>query len=113
MSLITRGRVTLTVYPLVDVDDGYGGTKPGQGAPVPVSAQVFPSSTEELPDGLLTGEEYTVIADRLPAGPWSRVDWDGEVWAVVGDVRRYRQTLRTSYDSAIIRRRSASGNRTS
>lgn len=105
MSILTRGTTIVTVYPTVPVDDGYGGTQPGEGAPVMVRASVFPSTTEEQSaNGYLTVSHYSVIARDLPAGPWSRVDWDGERWTVVADPKRYHVSDRMSYDQATIRR---------
>ncbi|MBA0054293.1 hypothetical protein E0L36_26610 [Streptomyces sp. AJS327] len=106
MSLIRRGPDEVTVYPTVQVDDGYGGTQPGPGEPVTIQALVLPSSADESgAEGYLVGTEYRVYARTLPAGPWSRVDWAGKTWAVVGDPQRFGASRATRHDVAVIRKR--------
>jgi hypothetical protein len=106
VSLLDSGPDTITVYPTVAVDDGYGGTKPGPGVPVTIRAQVEPvASTENVGPGYVVGTEYRVIARSLPAGPWSRVEWAGEVWAVVGEPERFGGSRRVAHDVATIRKR--------
>lgn len=96
----------ITVYPTVQVDDGYGGTKPGPGAPVAVRCIVQPAVSEmDAVSGYATEPVYRVIARRLPAGPWSRVEWDGGTWQVVGDPKHFSGSRRVTHDEALIRRR--------
>ncbi|MGK5728178.1 hypothetical protein [Streptomyces sp. URMC 124] len=105
MSLLDSGPELVTVYPLAAVDDGYGGTKPGPGQPVTVRARVLPATTEESAvPGYVAGAEYRVYARSLPAGPWSRVEWAGDVWAVVGEPQRFGGSRRLSHDVATIRK---------
>ncbi|WP_405016415.1 hypothetical protein OHV05_04330 [Kitasatospora sp. NBC_00070] len=104
--MLDRGRDRVLVYPLRDVDDGYGGTQPGVAAPVTVWATVRPATTAESPEGgYLTSADHWLTARTLPAGPWSRVEWDGTVWTVVGDPKRFRGSRRTAYATALIRPR--------
>ncbi|GAB7185927.1 hypothetical protein ATKI12_5758 [Kitasatospora sp. Ki12] len=106
MSLNDRGRERVVVHPVRDEDDGYGGTQPGTGAPVTVCASVRPATAEESADaGFTTETLYRLWSRSLPAGPWSRVEWDGAVWAVVGEVQHYRGNRRVTYDAAMIRKR--------
>ncbi|MFB7643883.1 hypothetical protein ACFC0S_03195 [Streptomyces sp. NPDC056084] len=106
MSLLDSGPDEITVYPTVDMDDGYGGTRPGPGAPVVVRARVTPASADEQGEpGYLTGTLYRVYARNLPAGPWSRVEWAGTTWAVVGEPQRFGGNPRVSYHAATIRKR--------
>ncbi|MEV3856062.1 hypothetical protein AB0J38_17275 [Streptomyces sp. NPDC050095] len=106
MSLLDHGPDTITVYPAVQADDGYGGTQPAPGQPVTVWARVVPAaSAENGEDGYLTTDTYRVYARRLPAGPWSRVQWRGEDWAVVGSVERWGGSRRLAFDTATIRKR--------
>ncbi len=108
MSLTDRGRERVVVHPVREVDDGYGGTQPGPGAPVTVWASVRPATSEEQAEaGFTTQTLYRLWARSLPAGPWSRVEWDGAVWAVVGEPQHFRGNRRVSYDAAMIRRRGA------
>ncbi|MEU7200269.1 hypothetical protein [Streptomyces sp. NPDC045470] len=106
MSLLDSGPEEITVYPTVDVDDGYGGTAPGPGAPVTLRARVMPAETDEQGEpGYLAGTLYRVYARSLPAGPWSRVEWAGTTWAVVGEPQRYGGSRRVAYQVATIRKR--------
>ncbi|WP_431980790.1 hypothetical protein [Streptomyces qinglanensis] len=106
MSLLDSGPDMVTVYPTVPVDDGYGGTEPGPGTPVAVRARVLPATTDESGEpGYLTGTEYRVYARTLPAGPWSRVEWAGATWAVVGEPQCFGGGRRLAHDVATIRKR--------
>lgn len=109
MSFLRRPPHTITVYPVVPVDDGYGGTKPGEGTPVDVLAYVAPRAAPDAEgdaqEGYATTLDYQVVGQKLPAGPWSRVIWDGEDYTVVGEPRRYSRSRRTAHDVALIRRR--------
>ncbi|MGA4948609.1 hypothetical protein [Streptomyces lydicamycinicus] len=108
MSLLDRGPEVVTVYPAVRAADGYGGTQPGPGEPILLRARVMPAGSDEATeDGYLTGTTYRVYARTLPAGPWSRVEWRGQTWAVVGEVERFGGTRRTAFDVATIRKRGA------
>lgn len=104
MSLLSRGRDTATVYPVVRVDDGYGGSLPGVGAPVVVRCTVQPLGGT-VQDGWAVSANYRLIAEHLPAGPWSRVEWRGEVWSVEGEIARWTGSRRITYDVATITRR--------
>ncbi|AIA05406.1 hypothetical protein DC74_4934 [Streptomyces noursei] len=106
MSLLDSGPDQVTVYPTVDADDRYGGTKPGPGEPVTIRARVLPATTDESgAAGYLAGTEYRVYARSLPAGPWSRVEWAGQVWAVVGEPQHFGASRRLAHDVATFRKR--------
>lgn len=106
MSLLDRGPDEITVYPLIERDDGYGGTQPAPGDPVRIRARVVPAATVENGDaGYLTDDTYRVYARTLPAGPWSHIEWRGHCWTVVGDVQRYSGSRRVAFQTATIRRR--------
>lgn len=106
MSLLDSGPDLVTVYPTLEVDDGYGGTRPGEGPPVTVRAHVQPSDTDQDgAPGYLSGATYRVFSRTLPAGPWSRVDWAGETWTVVGEPQRFGGSARVAHMAATIRRR--------
>lgn len=108
MKLLDRPPHEITVYPAVDVDDGYGGTMPGEGAPITTRALVLPGEASDA-SGTVVGypdtDDYRVIARSLPGGTWSRVVWDGADWTVVSSPRRYTPSPRTTHDVATIRRR--------
>ncbi len=106
MSLLDRGPEVITVYPAVSAADGYGGIQPSPGEPILLRARVMPAASDEATgNGYLTGTTYHVYARTLPAGPWSRVEWRGQTWAVLGDVQRFGGTRRTAFDVATIRKR--------
>ncbi|QMU72142.1 hypothetical protein GXP74_31785 [Streptacidiphilus sp. P02-A3a] len=106
MSLLSRLPDVATVYPTVPVDDGYGGVLPGAGAPVAVACRIQPAGAVEHPEaGYVEDVRYQLIAPALPAGPWSRVEWRGEVWAVEGEPQRWPGPRRLAYDVATIKRR--------
>jgi hypothetical protein len=97
----------VTVYPVVEVDDGYGGTQPGEGEPVTVRCLVQPRVTESLDgaEGYLSASVLDVAARSLPAGAWSRVTYNDEDYTVVSEPLRYGVSRRTAHDVATIRRR--------
>ncbi len=101
MAIFDRAPILATVYPVVMVDDGYGGTKPGEGAPVQVRVFAQPLNAED-PNGWSQPERYKIMARSLPAGPWSRVDMNGQRWSVVRTPRRHSATRRTTFDTAEI-----------
>lgn len=105
MSLLDRGRTLATVYPLVHVDDGYGGTQPGAGEPITMRVVVHPSSTKtEAGDGYLLEDTYTVTARSLPDEVYE-VEFDGHTWHPEGAVRRFRAGSRaTRHDALLVRR---------
>ncbi|MBH1936503.1 hypothetical protein I5Q34_19850 [Streptomyces sp. AV19] len=105
MSLLD-GAEDVRVVPAVPVDDGYGGTVPGEGAPVVIRARVVPSdSAEPGPAGYLADPTYRLYTRAFPAGPWSRVEWAGQTWSVVGAPQRYGGGSRTAHDVVMIRKR--------
>ncbi|KIZ14513.1 hypothetical protein SNA_36220 [Streptomyces natalensis ATCC 27448] len=106
MSLLDHGPDQITVYPAVLEDDGYGGTQPAAGEPIRLQARVMPMHSDGAGEaGYLTQTTYRVTARTLPAGPWSRVEWRGETWTVVGDVERYGGSRPIAFAAATIRKR--------
>ena len=107
MSILDRGPHTLTVYPVVQVDDGYGGTMPGPGDPITVRAYCSPIG-ERDESGAVVGYpaelEFQVTARSLPAGAWAHVEWEGVRYVVVAEPRRFGFSRRTAHDVAIIRK---------
>ncbi len=109
MSILDNPPHVATVYPVVPVDDGYGGTQPGDGDPIEVRCIVQPRAADEDAvhdsSGYEVDDVYRMAARRLPAGPWSRVTWRGDDYTVVGEPRRHGVSRRTRHDVAMIRRR--------
>lgn len=106
MSLYGRPPHVVTVYPVILVDDGYGGTQPGEGPPVTVRCLVQPRVAETTSggEGYVVDGVYDVFARSLPAGAWSRVVYDGDDYTVVGEPRRYGVSRRTAHRVASIRK---------
>lgn len=107
MSLWTNPPHTALVYPVIAVDDGYGGTQPGEGEPVEVRCLIQPRSAGDPQNepGWFAEDVYEMAARSLPAGAWSRVTWNGEEYTVVGEPRRYGVSRRTAHDVAALKRR--------
>lgn len=104
MSLLDSAPETITVYPAGPAQPD--GSRGPEGAPVTVRCRVQPStSTTQPADGYTDLTIYRVIARRLPAGPWSRVHWDGRDWTVTEQPAAWRGSKRTAHDEATIRRR--------
>ncbi|WP_035865969.1 hypothetical protein [Kitasatospora cheerisanensis] len=104
MSLLDGGPDTVTVYPAGPVQPD--GTRGPEGAPVVVQCRIQPSTSEEAAQlGYVDVTLYRLLARTLPAGPWSRVVWQGRDWTVVGEPKRHNGSARTRHDTAMIRRR--------
>ncbi len=99
MAIFDRAPVVAMVYPVVMVDDGYGGTKPGEGEPVEVRVFAQPLNAED-PNGWSQPERFKIMARSLPVGPWSRVDMMGRSWTVARPPRRHNPSRRTTFDTA-------------
>lgn len=99
MAIFDRAPVAAKVYPVVMVDDGYGGTKPDEGAPIEVRVFAQPLNAED-PIGWSQPERYKIMGRSLPAGPWSRVDMMGRCWSVARAPRQHFATRRTTFDTA-------------
>jgi hypothetical protein len=99
MAIFDRAPVVAKVYPAVLVDDGYGGTKPGEGTPVEVRVFAQPMAPED-PNGWASPERYKIIAKSLPAGAWSRVQMMGREWSVVRAPRVHDNSPRTRFATA-------------
>lgn len=99
MAIFDRAPVVATIYPAAVVDDGYGGSKPGDGTPVTVRVWVQPMTSED-PNGWSSPERVKILAKVLPAEAWSRVEMMGSRWSVIRQPRTHRATLRTTYTTA-------------
>jgi len=109
VSILDNPPHVATVYPVVPVDDGYGGTQPGEGDPITVRCIIQPRAADESAvqdaGGYRVDDTYRLAARSLPAGAWARVTWDGDDYTVVGEPRRHGVSRRTRHDVATIRRR--------
>lgn len=84
--------------------------RPGT-TPTVVRCRVAPVSAEEA---AVIGQDVTslmrVIATRWPVGPWSRVEWGGRTWDVVGEPQRHPgATPATAHVSVLLRSRTPEG----
>lgn len=116
MSLLDRGRELITVYPeeLWTDEDGNELTRPSSSgiqtrACIQLLAQSGTSArrAEQDNEGFESEEVYRL---RLPRsfttvlGAQARVDWRGQYWAVIGEVRRYNGSRKTRHFDYVIRR---------
>lgn len=115
MSLLDSGRDIVTVYPEVETEDRDGNiiTKPSDTgfttrATLQPQASSGPSSGRDNDDGgFLTEETYRL---RLPRtfpfvlGAQSAVEWNGEMWSLLGDGLRYNGSPNTAHVDYVIRR---------
>lgn len=109
MSLLDRPRHSVTVFPQVTGDDGYGGILLSEGAPVVVPCNVQPVSVDELEalGGVQARTVYRVVARSWPGGIHSRIRWMGDDFDQVGEAQRFMMSPRTSHFKVFIRARSA------
>lgn len=117
MSLLDKGRETVTVYPEKTTTDRDGNTitEPDMSAGVTWRATIQPEAqsgtsarrAEMDAEGFQTESVYTL---RLPRdfpfvlNAQSRVDWNGQYWAVIGDPKVYNGSPRTARYEYTIRR---------
>ncbi|QPB09768.1 hypothetical protein CPT_Shady_007 [Streptomyces phage Shady] len=100
MAIFDRAPVLAKVFPVVLVDDGYGGTRPGEGTPVEIRVFAQPMGSED-PNGWSSPERYKIIARQLPfLSAWSRVEMMGRVWSVVRQPRIHAASRRTTFATA-------------
>lgn len=107
LSLLDLGPELITVYPSVwaQDEDGNFGWRPGSTGHT-VRAHVQPiSSTEPVVNGQQVTTLVRVIARRVPAGPWDRVDWDGRIWDVLGEPEQHGDSPATRHNSALMQAR--------
>lgn len=106
--------VLVQAYPVVLIDDGYGGKKPGKGDPVEFYAFVIPvgfSGAGWAIDARLKAQGWADVyrvrlitkpmAGLAPAQRWSRLVFDDRDWSVVDEPRVVRG-LRSSRDYVTI-----------
>ncbi|MFF3673563.1 hypothetical protein ACFYYS_06175 [Streptomyces sp. NPDC002120] len=94
--------VEVLVYPVVLGEDGYGGTAPREGVPVPVRAFVQPMELGEVQSGDASPVRYKLLMKAAPAKKWSRVDIDGQAHYTVYPPRLHRASPDTTFVSAIV-----------
>lgn len=116
MSLLDRGRDTVTVYQeIVEIDsDGNTITKPGtvgvtSRARVQLRAQSGTSArrAEQDNEGFETEDVYLLKLPRdfpFVIAAQASVEWNGDYWAVVGNARHYNGSSRTKRHEYVIRR---------
>jgi hypothetical protein len=99
VAIFDRAPVVATVYPAILVDDGYGGTKPGEGSPVEVEVFAQPMAADD-PNGWQQPKRYKLLGKSLPAGPWSRVTMLGAEWSVAAPPMVRAHSRRTRFTTA-------------
>lgn len=117
MSLLDHGRDQITVYPEIQFTDSDGNvmTGPDENNPITTQATLQPAAqsgtsarrAEQDNEGFETESNYRM---RLPRdfpfilGAQSRIEWNGEYWAVIGDARKYNGSPRTAHVDYQIRK---------
>ncbi|BDY27531.1 phage head completion protein [Mycolicibacterium mageritense] len=108
MSLLDRGRETVTVYPEETTTDRDGNTITRPSATgITLRASVQPiSSTEAQAAGDQTEQRYRLrlvgYAGVLGAG--SEVEWNGKRWVLDGDAQVFNGSARTAHTVYVIKR---------
>lgn len=108
MSLLDSGPDVITVYVEATGTDEYGNTvkSPNLAVPVTVRGRWQPSTFDEA---ATLGQEqdtvYRFISRDFPAGPYGRVDFDGDSWDVLGAPKRHRGSNATRHYTAYLKRR--------
>lgn len=110
MAIFDKAPVPAKVFPAVPVDDGYGGTKPGEGTPVDIHVFAQPMTTDSATIGWVSPRRMKILAASLPAGTWSRVEMLGRVWTVETPPLRHGPTARTTYATATVIEKGSDGN---
>ena len=113
MSLLNKGRETVVIFPMIQVDDGYGGKtwKPSPTGTA-VRASVQPVNSEASDELAVSGQSVetvyrvrTVRHSGAPVGPWARVRWLDRDWDVVGEPDRQNGSETTTHSVFRIRAR--------
>ena len=108
MSLLDSGPDVITVYPEVETVDEYRNRVlgPDLDNPIEVRGRWQPSTFEEAATlGQTQDTVYRFIAREFPAGPYGRVDFDGDSWDVVGQPKRHRGSNATRHYTAYLKKR--------
>lgn len=93
MSLLTSGPDRLDVFVEIESTDAYGNVvMVPSPTPVTVRGHMQPSTASESEElGQVVGTTYRFISKAFPGGAFSRAEWDGRVWDVLGDPRKHRK----------------------
>lgn len=112
MSLLDTGTQTVIIYPEVAVEDSYGNrmkvpSKNGTEALASVQPMSNIASSESAELGQMLNTRYRVRVDRrstVPYGPWSAIEWRGDVYEVLGEPEIHTGSSNTQHVVAFIRR---------
>ncbi|MET8684844.1 hypothetical protein ABZV77_11560 [Streptomyces sp. NPDC004732] len=106
MGIFDRAPLEITVHEYAEVDDGYGGTRPGRGPAHTFRAFVQPMDADDnSSQGWTEPGRYKVFAKSFPTHRWGEVEFDGRSWTVSELPRHHRGSKRTEFMSAVIERR--------
>lgn len=106
MSIWNRAPVEAILHERIEVDDGYGSTVPGEGPPHTI--MVF---AQQISDGTGADDNWgaptmmKLYSKTNPCDRWSRVEMDGDVWTVVQQPKRRRNSPRTEHYVSTIEKR--------
>lgn len=111
MSLLDWGNEVVDVFPEKTGTDEYGNTllvpgDPETDMPVPLAARVQPSTAEENAAlGLALSTSYRVVSRDFPGGALAVLRWDGRLWDVIGEPKRYNGSPQTRHVTTFIKAR--------
>lgn len=108
MSLLDSGPDEVTVYPDTKItEDDYGNRIVGpESSGVKVRGRWQPSTAEESADlGQQTSTVYRFISRDFPAGPYARVEYDGDEWDVIAEPKRHRGSSTTRHVTTFLKER--------
>lgn len=119
MSLLDQANEDIVVFLAESVTDADGNplTKPSEtGIPARVRLDIQGQSgtssrrQEQDNEGFESEKVYTMrftrkwVAENGTLGAQSQIEWDGDRWAVFGDVNRYNRSPRTAHNVYTIKR---------
>lgn len=103
--ILDHAPVEVIVWPVVDVDNGYGGLKPGEGEPFTIHAFAQPLEALGPAEGWHDPGRFKLMFHPAPAHRWGRVRFDGEDYSVVDHPKLHAATPSTTFMTAIVSRR--------
>lgn len=107
MTLLTRGREKVEIYPEVEsVDERGEPIKIPSPTPVELRCIVHPiTSNTALAQSRDRVANYRIVVRDAPFGKWARLVWRGRDWDIVGEPLYSNASRATRHVSVIIRAR--------
>lgn len=106
--IMNSGPDTVLVYPEIEGEDDFGDPiRYPSPTPITVRTYVQALSAEESAELDVDPRttRYFNTSQKLPAGAWANVEWDGRSWGVVGEIQHIGRTRRTAHAHVVIEAR--------